>query len=173
MAALRVARRGLPAATDWIEEYRRFWEQQFDRLEAFLKRTAPEEAAKPAKPPGSGNAVAESLSNLILRMTRTFDASPDRVFAAWTDAEQFGQWFGPVGVKTVSCEIDARVGGAWGLVGEHNNTRMAVSGKYVEFSCPIAWSTPSPGTRRATSPCRAARKASLPSSSLRSASAPK
>ena len=80
--------------------------------------------------------MAESLSNLILRMTRTFDASPDRVFAAWTDAEQFGQWFGPVGVKTVSCEIDARVGGAWGLVGEHNNTRMAVSGKYVEIEPP-------------------------------------
>jgi DNA-binding transcriptional ArsR family regulator len=32
---------GLRAAADWIEEYRRFWEQQFDRLEAYLKRTAP------------------------------------------------------------------------------------------------------------------------------------
>ena len=80
--------------------------------------------------------MAESFSNLILRMTRTFDATPDRVFAAWTDPEQFGQWFGPVGVKTVSCEIDARVGGAWGLVGEHDNARMAVSGKYVEIEPP-------------------------------------
>lgn len=33
---------GLREAADWIEEYRRFWEQQFDRLDAFLKRTAPE-----------------------------------------------------------------------------------------------------------------------------------
>lgn len=32
---------GLRAAADWIEEYRRFWEQQFDRLEIYLKRTAP------------------------------------------------------------------------------------------------------------------------------------
>ena len=32
---------GLRAAADWIEEYRRFWEQQFDKLEAYLKRTAP------------------------------------------------------------------------------------------------------------------------------------
>ena len=32
---------GLRAAADWIEFYRRFWESQFDRLEAFLKRTAP------------------------------------------------------------------------------------------------------------------------------------
>ena len=38
---------GLRAASDWIEFYRRFWEQQFDRLDAFLKRTEPE--PKPLK----------------------------------------------------------------------------------------------------------------------------
>jgi DNA-binding transcriptional ArsR family regulator len=32
---------GLRAAADWIEIYRRFWETQFDRLDAFLTRTAP------------------------------------------------------------------------------------------------------------------------------------
>jgi DNA-binding transcriptional ArsR family regulator len=37
---------GLRAAADWIEYYRRFWETQFDKLDAFLKRTAP---TKPAK----------------------------------------------------------------------------------------------------------------------------
>ena len=35
---------GFRAAADWIEFYRRFWETQFDKLDAFLKRTAP---AKP------------------------------------------------------------------------------------------------------------------------------
>jgi DNA-binding transcriptional ArsR family regulator len=38
---------GFKAAADWIEFYRRFWEQSFDRLDAFLKRTAPD-ANKPA-----------------------------------------------------------------------------------------------------------------------------
>jgi DNA-binding transcriptional ArsR family regulator len=33
---------GLRAAADWIEFYRRFWEQQLDRLDAFLARTAPQ-----------------------------------------------------------------------------------------------------------------------------------
>ena len=37
---------GLRAAADWIEEYRRFWESQFERLEAYLKRTAPPPAPK-------------------------------------------------------------------------------------------------------------------------------
>lgn len=28
-------------ATEWLELYRNFWEESFDRLEAYLKRTAP------------------------------------------------------------------------------------------------------------------------------------
>ena len=32
---------GLRAAADWIEFYRQFWEKQLDRLDEFLKRTAP------------------------------------------------------------------------------------------------------------------------------------
>src|SRR5919108_2633665 len=36
---------GLRAAADWIDEYRRFLEQQFDRLEAFLERTSPSSPA--------------------------------------------------------------------------------------------------------------------------------
>jgi DNA-binding transcriptional ArsR family regulator len=42
---------GMREAADWIELYRRFWEQQFDQLDAFLARTAPKPAApKPAAP---------------------------------------------------------------------------------------------------------------------------
>jgi len=40
---------GLRAAADWIEFYHRFWEESFNRLDAFLSRTAPTpEAPKPA-----------------------------------------------------------------------------------------------------------------------------
>jgi DNA-binding transcriptional ArsR family regulator len=38
---------GFRAAADWIEFYRKFWEESFDRLDAFLKRSAP---AKPEGP---------------------------------------------------------------------------------------------------------------------------
>jgi DNA-binding transcriptional ArsR family regulator len=40
---------GFRLAADWIEFYRRFWEQQLDRLDAFLKRTAPAKPTKPAR----------------------------------------------------------------------------------------------------------------------------
>ena len=32
---------GMRAVADWIEFYRQFWEKQLDRLDDFLKRTAP------------------------------------------------------------------------------------------------------------------------------------
>src|ERR1700760_1583129 len=42
---------GLRAAADWIEFYRRFWEQQFERLDAFLARTVPTpDSPKPETP---------------------------------------------------------------------------------------------------------------------------
>jgi DNA-binding transcriptional ArsR family regulator len=40
---------GLRAAADWMEFYRRFWGQQFDRLDAFLKRTEAKADPKPVK----------------------------------------------------------------------------------------------------------------------------
>jgi uncharacterized protein YndB with AHSA1/START domain len=92
--------------------------------------------------------VAQSASGLILRLTRTFDAEPDRVFAAWTDPEHFGGWFGPVGMTKVVCELDARVGGSWRYMGEGSGrtipgaqhpsdpVRPTVSGKYLEIEPP-------------------------------------
>jgi DNA-binding transcriptional ArsR family regulator len=41
----------LQEATDWIAQYKKFWEESFDRLEAFLRETAPEEP-KPQKKKG-------------------------------------------------------------------------------------------------------------------------
>ena len=52
---------GLRAAADWIEFYRRFWEQQFDRLDAFLARTAPTPDAPKPEPrkPGPSKPTRE------------------------------------------------------------------------------------------------------------------
>jgi DNA-binding transcriptional ArsR family regulator len=43
---------GMRAAADWIEFYRKFWEESFDRLDAFLKQTAPKapRASQSGKP---------------------------------------------------------------------------------------------------------------------------
>jgi DNA-binding transcriptional ArsR family regulator len=46
---------GFRAAADWIEFYRRFWEQSFDRLDAFLKRTAPDKPEPDKSKKGKGH----------------------------------------------------------------------------------------------------------------------
>ena len=57
--------------------------------------------------------MAAAVDDRTLRLTRRFDASPERLFDAWTDQDQFAEWFGPKGVTTVYCDLDPRTGGAW------------------------------------------------------------
>lgn len=39
----------LKEATDWMEQYRRFWEERFDRLEEYLKELQAQEKPAPVK----------------------------------------------------------------------------------------------------------------------------
>ena len=44
-------------------------------------------------------------------LVRVLDAARDAVFAAWTDADDFCQWFGPEGFTCTVHEMDVRPGG--------------------------------------------------------------
>jgi uncharacterized protein YndB with AHSA1/START domain len=46
-----------------------------------------------------------------LNMTRTIHASRQAVWDAWTQPEQFKQWFMPAPYSVPSCEFDVRPGG--------------------------------------------------------------
>src|SRR5215218_573557 len=50
-----------------------------------------------------------------LTIQRRLNASPDRVYAAWTDPEKIVRWFGPAVVvqNTVEATMDVRVGGSF------------------------------------------------------------
>lgn len=48
-----------------------------------------------------------------LVITRVFDAPRDVVFAAWTEADQLAEWWGPKGFTWVSGTLDLRPGGAF------------------------------------------------------------
>jgi uncharacterized protein YndB with AHSA1/START domain len=48
-----------------------------------------------------------------IHVERVFDASRDRVFAAYTDPELIPQWWGPRSTTTIVEELDARTGGIW------------------------------------------------------------
>ena len=57
-------------------------------------------------------------NNIKLQLTRVFDAPRELVFKAWTDVNQFKQWFGAAaceGSSLQSVKMDARTGGKYRL----------------------------------------------------------
>lgn len=51
-------------------------------------------------------------------LERTYDASPEMVWKAWTDPELLKQWWGPDNVTIPECEVDLQVGGKFRIVME-------------------------------------------------------
>ena len=52
------------------------------------------------------------MSDLTITITRTVAAPPDRVFRAWTDADQLAAWWWPQLAGT-TYELDVRLGGRY------------------------------------------------------------
>jgi uncharacterized protein YndB with AHSA1/START domain len=86
----------------------------------------------------------ERTSEQELVVTRTIDGPRDAVFEAWTDAELFRQWWVPksMGLKLLTCEVDARVGGGYRLTFDIGTAEpMAFFGRYLEVTPPtrLVW----------------------------------
>lgn len=68
---------------------------------------------------------------------RAIDATPERIFHAWTDPEELKGWFGPGGFKTIEAEIDLRVGGRYRLVMRTPDGQLlAITGTYRAIEPP-------------------------------------
>ena len=68
----------------------------------------------------------------VIRITREFDAPPERVFRAWTDPELFVRWIGPRSIDTTIEVWDARTGGEWRYTGSREDFSMGFWGSFHE-----------------------------------------
>lgn len=73
-----------------------------------------------------------------LTIERTYGASPEEVWQAWTDPQALTRWFGPEETQEVTrVELDVRIGGRYriGFV-TSDGERHDVSGVYREVAYP-------------------------------------
>ncbi|UYZ15251.1 SRPBCC domain-containing protein [Brevibacillus sp. WF146] len=78
-------------------------------------------------------------SHVYARVTRRFDASPERVFDAWLNPEMIGRWmFGPAirEEEVVKIAADARVGGTFSFVVRRQGVEIDHIGEYLEIDRP-------------------------------------
>ena len=77
-------------------------------------------------------------SGQIVRIERTFDASAEDVFDAWTSEEVIRRWFIPAqGWQEPSAEVDLRVGGTVRVVmRDPSGAPVEASGEYTEIDRP-------------------------------------
>src|SRR5437667_4992840 len=70
-----------------------------------------------------------------LTLKRRLNASPDKVYAAWTDPQKITRWFAPSSVKagTERASIDARIGGRFRISFSTDDEYHEVGGVYREL----------------------------------------
>lgn len=82
-------------------------------------------------------AAAPAGERVTVRVSRRFEAAPERVFDAWLDAHSAGQWLfaTPTG-EMVRAEIDARVGGRFNFTERRQGEDIEHTGEYLEIERP-------------------------------------
>lgn len=81
---------------------------------------------------------APQISTRTLELSRTFAAPREKVFRAWTEAEELARWFSPTEDYTVVVpQLELRVGGTWRLEMHHKGGAVhKLFGVYREISRP-------------------------------------
>ncbi|MDX2202612.1 MAG: SRPBCC domain-containing protein [Hyphomicrobiaceae bacterium] len=75
------------------------------------------------------------LAKPSLTLKRRINATPEKVYAAWTDAEKLVGWFGPSDTKigSLRASLDVRVGGRYQInFATEDGEAHQVSGSYRE-----------------------------------------
>lgn len=85
----------------------------------------------------------------VVRLERLVPATPDAVFAAWTDPALIARWMSPLGHAEAT--VDVRVGGALQIAMVDGGIRIEHSGEFLEVARPhrlrFTWTSPYTGPK--------------------------
>jgi uncharacterized protein YndB with AHSA1/START domain len=83
------------------------------------------------------NPAANQRTTVDIVNVRLFDASPAKLFEAFSDPTQLAKWWGPEGFTNTIHQFDFRPGGAWHLTMHGpNGTDFENESQIVEFEKP-------------------------------------
>ncbi|HEX5689483.1 MAG TPA: SRPBCC domain-containing protein [Roseiflexaceae bacterium] len=73
----------------------------------------------------------------FLRISRRFEAAPERVFDAWLDPAMVRRWLFTMPTdEAYTAELDARVGGQWRITARRDGIDYTASGEYLQIDRP-------------------------------------
>lgn len=110
--------------------------EEIERDKLYSLRVRP--LAGTANPLAAIRAVAEGAAESRVHLERSFAASVERVFRAWTDPPAVAQWFLPLMDAHWIARpcLDPRVGGTFGLELVSQGKTYRIRGTYLEVSPP-------------------------------------
>lgn len=76
------------------------------------------------------------ITDSCLVIERHFNASPERVWQAWTDPSILARWFGPAEVERVVAQADLKIGGAFSIELRVAGKTHALAGSYCVIEPP-------------------------------------
>lgn len=76
------------------------------------------------------------VSTTTLKMTRSFDVAPERVFDAWLNPEMMRKWFFTLEGTNKVAQNNPQVGGTWEIVDHRGGKDYLATGEYLEIDPP-------------------------------------
>ena len=108
--------RGLRPVHEWAGGFEQFWNESFDRLDAYVQDLKQERQEKAMSTTGPGAPAQSATADREIVISRVIDAPRELVFEAFTEVRHLSQWWGPEGFTTTTQSFEFRVGGEWDFV---------------------------------------------------------